>query len=313
MIMGTGAASTATTPASQDWIGTAPPGATEGTNLHYVLYSGQCVHKIGIYGWRKRCLYLLVVLLMAMVIINVALTIWIVRVMDFSTDGMGRLKILQKGIKLDGETHFLQSLYATEIRSRKEQPLKIESYRNITLNARNKDGIITNRLFVGESLVDAIAEKFIVKNRNGQILFSADDSDVSIATQRLRITGVGGVRFEGSIQTPLVRAEPYEQLRLESPTRKLKVQAPHGVEIQSRAGDVIASCLKDMKLESKQGAIWLDSDKIEMKNLKTALPTTRGRSYPGIYQLCVCENGRMFLSPSQGFCQADDLVCKNRK
>lgn len=39
---------------------------------------------VGIYGWRKRCLYLLVVLLAAMVIINVALTIWILRVLDFS-------------------------------------------------------------------------------------------------------------------------------------------------------------------------------------------------------------------------------------
>lgn len=40
--------------------------------------------QVGIYGWRKRCLYLLVTLLFAMVIMNVALTVWVLRVLDFS-------------------------------------------------------------------------------------------------------------------------------------------------------------------------------------------------------------------------------------
>lgn len=41
-------------------------------------------HQVGIYGWRKRCLYLLVLLLLAMVVMNVALTVWVIRVLDFS-------------------------------------------------------------------------------------------------------------------------------------------------------------------------------------------------------------------------------------
>lgn len=39
---------------------------------------------IGIYGWRKRCLYFFILLLVAIIIINLALTIWILVVMDFS-------------------------------------------------------------------------------------------------------------------------------------------------------------------------------------------------------------------------------------
>ena len=42
------------------------------------------VYKIGIYGWRKRCLYFLILLVLIMAIINLALTIWIIRVQDFS-------------------------------------------------------------------------------------------------------------------------------------------------------------------------------------------------------------------------------------
>ena len=52
--------------------GPAPPNAT-------------IIYKIGIYGWRKRCLYCFVLLLMITAIVNLALTIWILKVMDFST------------------------------------------------------------------------------------------------------------------------------------------------------------------------------------------------------------------------------------
>ena len=43
------------------------------------------VYKIGIYGWRKRCLYLFVLLLVVILVVNFALTIWILRVMWFNT------------------------------------------------------------------------------------------------------------------------------------------------------------------------------------------------------------------------------------
>jgi hypothetical protein len=43
--------------------------------------------------------------------------------------------------------------------------------------------------------------------------------------------------------------------RLESPTRSLEVRAPLGVLMESRAGDISASCLTDLKLQSVAGAV----------------------------------------------------------
>jgi len=40
--------------------------------------------KIGIYGWRKKCLYFFLLLLLVIVAINLALTIWILVVLDFN-------------------------------------------------------------------------------------------------------------------------------------------------------------------------------------------------------------------------------------
>lgn len=42
-------------------------------------------NKIGIYGWRKRCLYGFIISLLIMITINLALTLWVLRVMEFST------------------------------------------------------------------------------------------------------------------------------------------------------------------------------------------------------------------------------------
>ena len=41
-------------------------------------------YKIGIYGWRKRCVYFLILLILIIAIINLSLTIWVMRVMDFN-------------------------------------------------------------------------------------------------------------------------------------------------------------------------------------------------------------------------------------
>lgn len=41
--------------------------------------------KMGIYGWRKRCLYGFIIGLLVMITINLALTIWVLRVMELST------------------------------------------------------------------------------------------------------------------------------------------------------------------------------------------------------------------------------------
>lgn len=43
------------------------------------------VYTIGIYGWRKRCLYFLILLIMILAVINLSLTIWIMEVMSFNT------------------------------------------------------------------------------------------------------------------------------------------------------------------------------------------------------------------------------------
>ncbi|XP_040503096.1 delta-sarcoglycan isoform X4 [Gallus gallus] len=216
---------------------------------------GPQVYKVGIYGWRKRCLYFFVLLLMILILVNLAMTIWILKVMNFTIDGMGNLRITDKGLKLEGDSEFLKPLYAKEIRSRPGNPLYFQSARNVTVNILNEKTKVLTRLVTGPQAVEAHSQKFEVKTLSGKLLFSADDNEVVVGAERLRVLGAEGTVFPKSIETPNVRADPFKELRLESPTRALVMEAPKGIEINAEAGSLKATCRTELRLESKDGEV----------------------------------------------------------
>lgn len=44
----------------------------------------QQAYPAGLHGWRKRCVYYCLLLLLATMIVNLALTVWIIKVMNLS-------------------------------------------------------------------------------------------------------------------------------------------------------------------------------------------------------------------------------------
>ncbi|XP_058127055.1 YEATS domain-containing protein 2 [Anopheles ziemanni] len=277
--------------------------------------------QLALYGWRKKCLYALMFALMVMIIVNLALTLWIMKVMEFSSNGMGQLKIVPGGLQLSGQALILNTLRASSIRSKHGQPISIESSRNLTVNTRNPNGAVETQLFLGHDRLDVAAQHFRITDTHGNALFAVDREAVVIGAGSLRMEGEGGVNFGDSIQTPVVRAEAGKDLMLESPTRALHAQATQEIYIQSLAGGIETTCLNDLKLRSVDGTIRLDSRAIYMPNLKTvhALPGSSSSSYLSssssargepsagkIYQLCVCENGKLFLAAPNGICASDD-------
>ncbi|XP_047612038.1 gamma-sarcoglycan isoform X2 [Phacochoerus africanus] len=160
--------------------------ATEGTQVERP--ENQAVYKIGIYGWRKRCLYLFVLLLLILLLVNLALTIWILRVMWFSPAGMGHLQVKQEGLRLEGDSEFLFPLYAKEIRSRVDSPLLLQSPQNVTLSARTVEGEVTGRLTAGPQMVEIQSQHFHINSRDGRPLFTVDEREAVVGADKLRVT-----------------------------------------------------------------------------------------------------------------------------
>ncbi|XP_044298009.1 gamma-sarcoglycan [Varanus komodoensis] len=269
----------------------------------------QYVYSIGIYGWRKRCLYLLVLLLIIILVVNLALTIWIMKVMWFSSTGMGYLEVQSEGLRLEGESEFLYPLYAKEVHSRKDSLLLLQSTDNVTLNARNEDGKVTGRLSVGPDMVLFDGQEFQINsvNQDGKHLFTATEDEIMIGTDKLRVTGPEGALCEHSIETPLIKGvkgvSNAKELRLESPTRSLSMDAPQGIHIKAPGGGIKALSRLDIILSSSNGVLTLDAETLRLPKL---LQGTSGESdgSQGLYEICVCSDGKLYLAEA-----AKDSTC----
>ncbi|XP_054020576.1 gamma-sarcoglycan [Dryobates pubescens] len=282
---------------------------TPGTSLERP--KNEYVYKIGIYGWRKRCLYLFVLLLLIILVVNFSLTIWILKVMWFSPTGMGHLRVTKEGLRLEGESEFLFPLYAKEIHSRVDSSLLLQSTHNVTVNARNSNGEVTGRLNVGPKMVEFHGQQFQINSKDGKPLFTVDENEVVIGTDKLRVTGPEGALFEHSVETPLVKAEAFKQLRLESPTRSLSMDAPRGINIKAQAGNIEALSQMDIKLHSSDGVLLLDAETVRLPKLPEG--TRGGPSISqGLYEICVCPDGKLYLSVAGmgSTCQEYSRVCQ---
>ncbi|XP_058293754.1 gamma-sarcoglycan isoform X1 [Hylobates moloch] len=282
--------------------------ATEGTRIERP--ENQYVYKIGIYGWRKRCLYLFVLLLLIILVVNLALTIWILKVMWFSPAGMGHLRVTKDGLRLEGESEFLFPLYAKEIHSRVDSSLLLQSTQNVTVNARNSEGEVTGRLKVGPKMVEVQSQQFQINSNDGKPLFTVDEKEAVVGTDKLRVTGPEGALFEHSVETPLVRADPFQDLRLESPTRSLSMDAPRGVHIQAHAGKIEALSQMDILFHSSDGMLVLDAETVCLPKLVQGTWGPSGSSQ-SLYEICVCPDGKLYLSVAgvSTTCQEHSRIC----
>ncbi|KAM8746595.1 zeta-sarcoglycan-like [Acanthopagrus schlegelii] len=273
------------------------------------------VYPVGLYGWRKRCIYFFLLLLLVTMIVNLALTVWIIKVMNFSLDGMGNLQLNQDGIRLEGISEFLLPLYVNEIQSRRDSLLVVRSEKNVTLNVRNDQGQLTGQLTVGPEAVEAQCQRLEVRSKDGgKLLFTATEEEVIMTTEKFIVTGSEGAVFGHSVETPLIQSRASEDLKLESPTRTLTMEAPRGVEVSAAKGPLKVSGRKDLQLESTEGEILLDANTIQLGSLPdgvyTASPTQASQEQ-AVYEVCVCPSGKIYLSPaeSSSTCQAMSNIC----
>ncbi|CDW55624.1 diphthine synthase [Trichuris trichiura] len=233
------------------------------------IYRGKrdCLDRIGIYGWRKRCLYAMILLLVVLIVANISLTFWIMSVLGFSLQGIGGLRISKDKLVVTGHAEFVNTVYLQKLSSPEKTPLMVESNRGVRLTARDQTGNVSSRLILNDGKVQALCDRFDVVNKEGKTVFSALEDEVAVRVENLRIISEGGSVFEGSIQTSIIRPEQDAPLLLESPTRGMDVDVAQDIEILSRAGDFKAEALHNILLESAAGEIALSSRKVYVDRL----------------------------------------------
>ncbi|CAB1436362.1 unnamed protein product [Pleuronectes platessa] len=124
-------------------------------------------------------------------------------------DGMGNLRITEKGLKLEGDSEFLQPLYAKEIQSKPGRPLFLQSSRNVSINILGSNNQLLTQLVTGAHGFKAQGKMFEVKSTAGKLLFSADEQEVVVGAERLRVMGLAA-----RLQQPVNSLAPGQHLHL---------------------------------------------------------------------------------------------------
>ncbi|XP_074599554.1 gamma-sarcoglycan-like isoform X3 [Brevipalpus obovatus] len=241
--------------------------------------------QIGIYGWRKRCLCVIILILTILVAFNTTLTIWLCWTLKVDLAGEA-IKVLNDdgivfAIKKSGKQE--ESNHSVEEGDEyfKMGPQSIE--------------IVTNHLFI--------------KSLQEQPVFAIENDQLSLQLKSLKIINNQGVRFDSSVQSPLFLSEPRQDLLIQSRTRQVRIMGTQGVGIES-GGEMDLSGHKNVQLNSNNGSIDIDADSIMMKNLKIASPIISNTPELAVYQVCLCSaNGRLFMAKSNGLCSYDVKVC----
>ncbi|RWS07931.1 Delta-sarcoglycan-like protein, partial [Dinothrombium tinctorium] len=257
------------------------------------------------------------IVLTSLVVLNIMLTIWVFRILHLADSGIGSLKLLARGLVLDGDVYIHDELYVASIMPRKSSSLKIFAADNITLNIRKSDdGQIINRFQLNATSLNAFVNQFAIRSRDGKIKFLVDEENVVVETNNFWINNTGGIDFKSSIQTPLVHSYLSDGLKLESTTRNVKIKATRDVTIDSYAGGISVTSLRDLTLKSTAGNITLESSNIAFHGLKVAATPAAGigavKHRSDVYQLCACRgNGKLFLVSPQISCFYDRKICTN--
>ncbi|KAI6196972.1 hypothetical protein M3Y94_01170600 [Aphelenchoides besseyi] len=263
------------------------------------------IYRVGIYGWRKRCLYCFILMLTIIIVINLTLTIWIMSVLDFSSDGMGALKITEDGIRVEGRAEFDRPVKFSELSAPEGEALFVDSSSGVYISAKNVSGHSSSSLNLSpEGKTTAVCQRFEVLDMDHKLLFFVDEQEIGLKLENLRVLDDGGSVFEGAIQTAFIQPEPDTPLRLESPTRNLFIDAGQDIELMSGAGEIQLNALLDINFNSKNGEIRLDAGSIYMGNLERSSGVGNSQ-----FQLCICQNGRLFVVNERADCRADRSIC----
>jgi delta-sarcoglycan len=253
---------------------------------------------LGIYGWKKRILYCCVFLLFAIILLNLALTIWILAVLNFSVFGTGNIVFSNEGLQVKGPAVFDSDLITSSIVGTTGSELKISSQNAVSLRSGD------STLLLQDEYVNITSNQFRVRlpsqSSSAADLLAVEGSTVRVGADLLEVKGGRGLSVSGGLNASGIRGHAGGNLDVVSMSGELGVTGRSGLRMTSVVGNVEMMAGQDLILQSNDGSIILESDEVKISGLllgdRNSPQSTRG------YQLCVCGSGKLFLADASNSC-----------
>lgn len=267
-------------------------------------------------GIKTCCLYICLIFLSSVILLTSFTIQWILYSIQFSLEGVGVVSLVEGGLKISGQTHIMDSMYASRISSVRRVPLRLVSDGNFSVNINNKNKNIHTDLLLEKAGFRVTADQMVVTDSNKKTLFSSSGRETVIGSDRVILSAQAGVSVKESLATKAVRSPAGHSLSLESTTSSLALLAPAGVDITSQSGHVNIQAYRDVMFRARghNSQFRIDAGTILLPGLPTLARQPRRAGHSNnqtVYQLCICRSGRLFLAPALTHCIADSHVCRD--
>ncbi|KAK3577075.1 hypothetical protein CHS0354_037101 [Potamilus streckersoni] len=187
-----------------------------------------------------------------------------------------------------------------------KKDLQIVSSRDVKLQGIPDSDTKQTSLHIGQDGIIATCDSFEVQDKEGKRKLLVTDTEVQYHTEEVVYTGKAV--FDGSVETPLLRGPITDSLRLESASSSIMLSGPEGISVQAPAGNILIKSSNDISIQA-DNKIFFNSTSLFLKNVPVSSRKKNGHTYAGVYQLCMCENGRLFLVSASGECVPTKTIC----
>jgi len=244
---------------------------------------------VGVYGWRKRGLYCLVILLTLLVCVNLFLTFWLAITLGLHWGSMGPISLFKSHVIFRAPAVFKDGLIANKIFSG-NQPLNIQSDDTVRIQSGSDDK--HSSLIIDKNGINANCQQFQINDRTGTKLVAIDSSEIRVYTDDVAI-----VSEQERLEVPQLITNSI------SSERNLSLSASDGRLILSSNGDIDVSARQTLDFVAndillKAHTIRLQNEHIYFEKVRffdrTKAPIVARNAQS--YSVCICENGLVFAA-----------------
>jgi hypothetical protein len=268
---------------------------------------------VGVYGWRKSCLYASVILLLALCIVNLGLLVWLASVLELDDDHAGPLYFTKDKLQVRGQAEFTESLALGRLTGADGAALRLESNSNIRLTATGANdlaselvvdqGETTLTTSVFRAAAASAASNGTAAGMVAEPYFEASEDRILLRANEVRVSSASGMAVEGAVQTSVLQNDfaSGRGLTLQSAGQSLSIEADDAATLTSTNGDVTLSSLLDLSLSAGGDLILSANQRLRILEL----PTPAADAGASEFQLCLCAaDSRVFRVASTSTCAA---------
>ncbi|EDQ91456.1 uncharacterized protein MONBRDRAFT_6251 [Monosiga brevicollis MX1] len=264
------------------------------------------IQRIGIYGWRKYCLYCSVLWLVILALINFGLVLWLIDAFELSDNRAGPVVFREHRIRIEGDVEFTQGLVAPNLTALTGTTMQLESTEGVNLRAGDTSSSGGgSTVSLGTDAVQVTSGS--LRGAYGDdIYLTANASQVTLRANEVVVESASGLLVSGTLQTGrLENAYTANQgLTVESVGQDLSVQANQDVTVNSQTASVTVSAFDSISLTAAN-ELSLSGNAIVMDNL----PVLAADAGAAAFQLCACASGQLYRVASGAACATGVSLC----